>query len=846
MIGIVVVSHSARLAEGVKELADGMTQVEIPIAAAGGVDDPDNPLGTDGIRVLEAIHEVMSDEGVLIFADLGSAKLSADMAIDLLEPEEQEKVKFCDAPLVEGVLAAAVQIASGGKLADVMREAQEAGAVAAPEAGSEDTDAPAARDDSDTKAEEFVIRNRHGLHARPASLLVQTMNGFDGDIRLENLTKGKKPVNAKSINGIMLSAVTGNDRIRLTAAPDEADAVFSAMRRLVEDNFGEDDEMPAEAPAPSKPAPSKAQAASSPGTSEAPEATDTLTGITIAPGFALGPLHHVRQEMPKIEAAKIDDPDAEIARFDEALKDAEAEIEAAMQAMGEGLSDYDRQIFSAHITYLHDPEITGGVRERIRSEKLGAAAIWQETMSELADTYSGLEDKLLQGRAADIVDVGQRVLRFLIGDEAASALPDEPAILAFHELRPSDVLRLADTSVLGICSAVGGETSHAGILASNLSIPVVFSLGEGLNGVKDGQKVLLDGGKARLDLAPDPDDIARMERDRAAFEALRAEAEAAKDLAAETKDGHLVRAAANMASLEELATVADSGAEEIGLMRTEFLFMDRDAAPDEDEQTEIYKRIIAGLKGRPLTVRTMDIGGDKPVAYMDRPAEENPNLGWRGLRYSLDETALFDTQLAAILRASTEGPVRIMFPMVSTLEELRAAKDRLQAVKDRLGEAGQPFDDKLEIGIMIEVPAAAEMADRLAPEVDFFSIGTNDLTQYMMAADRANPKVQKLSDPLQPAVLRMVARAIAAAHEAGIWIGMCGAMAGNRLAASVLLGLGLDEFSMKPVDIGTFKLTVRRLAKPACEDLAAEVLKLDGAEAVRKRVAAFLDEIETD
>ncbi|SNR74802.1 phosphoenolpyruvate--protein phosphotransferase [Puniceibacterium sediminis] len=827
MIGIVIVSHSRKLSDGLKDVADAMTQVPIPIASAGGVDDPDHPLGTDGIRVLDAIRDVMSDDGVLVFADIGSAKLNAEMAMDLLEPEEQTKVQFCDAPLVEGVLAAAVQIAAGSSLEDAMREARQA--VPAP--------TEAVKQQQDTAqtggvSREFTIRNPLGLHARPAASLVSAMNAFSGDIRLRNVTKGKTSVNAKSINGVMLSEVARNDRILMVADPAEAEAVFAAIDQLIQENFGEDGIAPVKPEPIRKPVPQPRPPRD--------VSAGTLTGLSIARGFALGPIRHVRSALPEVEPVSISDPDAEIERFKMALSAAETEINGALSAAGERISAYDRKIFDAHISYLHDPDIIETVLGRISKQHICAEAIWRQVVWDLSRTYAALQDPLLQARAGDVIDVGLRVLRLLMGQGDATDHAAEPSILAYEELRPSDVLTLNQETVLGICAATGGTTSHAAILASALNIPVVFALGDALAAVADGQQVLLDGAAAKITIAPDASAIETMQNERKIWQDHVARAEAVRDLPAETLDGHKVRVAANMASVDELGVIMRSGAQEVGLLRTEFLYMRRDTAPGEDEQYDIYRSIVAGLKGKPLTVRTADIGGDKPVSYLDRPAEANPNLGWRGLRYSLAVPELFETQLAAILRASAHGPVRIMFPLVSTVDEVKAAKQRVQSVMDQLRTRALPFDEGLEIGIMIEVPAAAEMADLIAPEVDFFSIGTNDLTQYVMAADRANPKLKDLFDPFNPAVLRMIAKSIKAAHDADIWIGMCGAMAGSPIAAPILLGLGLDEFSMTPADIAEFKLTLRGLSLSECRNLSARVLGLDTARSVREQASLFL------
>ncbi|WP_321502214.1 phosphoenolpyruvate--protein phosphotransferase [Breoghania sp.] len=824
MIGIVIVSHSKQLADGLKELADTMSMEPVPIVSAGGIDDPDNPLGTDAIRILDAINEVMNDDGVLVFFDLGSAKLNAEMALDLLDDEAREKVRICEAPLVEGVLNATVQAAAGQGMDVAIAEAR-----ATARAFVDDTGAAAAETPGDAldglASREFRIRTVHGLHARPAAQFVQTASRFEGPVYLANLTRNRPPANAKSINGVMLSEVGGNDVIRLSAEEAVAEDLFAAIAALVEANFGEAERAPEVAEV-SGPAPVEETAAE-------PVTAGVLEGARIARGFAHGPIRQIRRALPEtVEAKPVADAEAELSRFHAALQAAEGELSAALAAKGQAIADYDRKIFDAHIAFLHDPALIEPVETAISARKVVAEAPWRDAVDKLSASYRGLGDPILKARGEDVIDVGLRVLAHLTGG-TGEAGNEQPAILAFDELRPSDVLTLERDTVLGIAAAYGGATSHAGILASGLPVPVVFGLGNGLLSIAEGTDCLLDGGKAELTVAPDAALLEEIERARAALEERRAKARAIRDDPAVTADGEAVRAAANLASLEELASVIESGAEEVGLLRTEFLFMRRESAPDEDEQYAIYKQMVEGLDGRPLTVRTVDIGGDKPVAYMDRPAEENPNLGWRGIRYSLDVPELFETQLVAILRASAHGPVRIMFPLVASVEEVQAGKAAVERAMAGLTARGEAFDAGIEVGIMIEVPAAAEIADRLAPEVDFFSIGTNDLTQYVMAADRANPKVQDLCDPFHPAVLAMIAKSIRAAKEAGIWIGMCGAMAGDPLAVPILLGLGLDEFSMSASDVAEFKLTLKGLSRTECEALAARALEQESAAAVR-------------
>ena len=826
MIGIVIVSHSRKLSDGLKEIADAMSGAPVPIASAGGIDDPENPLGTDGIRILDAIREVMSDEGVLIFADLGSARLNAEMALDLLEPEEQTMVRFCDAPIVEGVLAATVQIAAGGSMEAAMKEARQSVQLEP----DEEQPAPAP---SNSISRSFTIRTLLGLHARPAALLVRKMNAFAGDIRIANTTKGHKTANAKSINSVMLLEVAANDEISISTGPEQAEAVFAAVEDLIKDNFGEEGIAPAKADPASVPPQDQALAPS--GTITQGE----LSGLSIARGFAIGPIHHVGGALQSAEPVAIENPDAEIERFTKALSEAENQISLAISKAGDNINAHDRKIFDAHISCLRDPDLISAVKTRISSEHICAEAVWREEIIRLSGIYSALEDRLLRERAGDIIDVGRRVLAILSGNQSDDGQMTKPAILAYEELRPSDILSLDHGAVLGICTMLGGETSHAAILASALEIPVVFALGADLAGVPEGQRVLLDGSEARIVIDPDEKTLAKAEQDRKILKDHLSRAEEVRHQPAEMLDGHRVRAAANMASISELEGITASGAEEVGLLRTEFLFMQRDAAPEEDEQYDIYRSIVTGLAGRPLTIRTADIGGDKPVPYLDRPPEDNPNLGWRGIRYSLSMPDFFKTQLAAILRASAHGPVRIMFPLVSTLEEVMAGKAMVRDVMEQLRTRGQSFDAHLEVGLMIEVPAAADLASRFAREVDFLSIGTNDLTQYMLATDRANPNVRSLYDPLHPAVLHMIAKVIRAAHDEGKWVGMCGTLAGDTDALPLLAGLGLDEFSMPPSGIAEFKLALCQLRLRECKTLAETVLQLDTASRVREQLALF-------
>lgn len=832
MIGIVIVSHSRQISDGLKRMADAMGQESVPVVSAGGMDEPDDPLGTDALRILQAVQDVMQSDGVLIFADIGAAKLNAETAIDLLDDTQKPKVRLCDAPLVEGVLAATVQSAAGGSIEDVMREAQTAYTPPTEkEAASTDTAMPPAPS-RDAVLREYEIMNHLGLHARPAALFVGAMNRHQSNVDIRNITKNSGYVNAKSINKVMTLEVLQHDRIGVSATGPDAERVHDAIRELVDRNFGE------------------ARAAGGPPNAAAPPLETAtagadgtiLNGTAIRTGYAVAPAQFLRVELPEVDARPVEDVGAEVVRFDEALETARTEIASLIQRSKTMLDDYEVRIFEAHLLHLDDPEIADTVRQRIRSKKANAELAWRDTVAAMVTSYRGLADPVIQARGDDLADVGLRVLRILTGADVTPTRFDTPVILCAKTLRPSDIPTLDFRNVQGLCTEKGSKTSHAGILASGLDIPVVFGLGARIEDIEEGQEILLDGAVGTVDIDPDARTIQAMKKKRQAWQDRMIQAERIKFEPAMTRDGQQRRVAANMQGLQELGNIVNSGAEEVGLFRTEFLYMNRTHAPDEDEQYGIYREAVAALDGRPLVIRTMDIGGDKPVPYLQQPHEANPNLGWRGLRFCLANTEMFHTQLRAILRASAHGPVRVMFPMVSTVDEVIAARREVDTVQAHLKQAGTDFDPKTQVGIMVEVPAAAETADALAAQVDFFSIGTNDLTQYVMAADRGNPKVAGLIDPFQPAVLRTIQRTIRAAKKAEIWVGMCGAMAGDPMAAPILLGLGLDEFSMNAAQVPEFKLSFSQLSGDACERFAEEAVALDSAAQVRDRTAAFLAE----
>ena len=833
MVGIVVVSHSAALAEGVHELASQMVQGKVSLATAGGIDDPEQPIGTDPMKVLAAIESVYSEDGVLVLMDLGSALLSAEMALEFLPEEQRVKVKLCAAPLVEGTMAAAVQSMVGGTLAQVLAEAEGALAVkteqlnlASPPATTETAVLPATTKADGQEEISLEVRNKMGLHARPAANFVRTANQFQAEITVR---KGSTVANAKSINQVATLGVRQGETIRITAVGPDGAAALEAMQKLAAENFGEaETEHEPEVISPAEPSPVDA---------------GELSGLAASPGIALGPVLQYRPKLPTIKRETAKDSEAEWERLQTAVQTAVTELEALRKQTEQQVGAQEAAIFEAHKLILQDPDLQTAVKNSLEQDKINAAAAWHEAIEATAVSYQKMEDPYFQARAADVRDVGNRVLRHLLQVALPSLKAERPYILVAVDLTPSDTAQLDPKQVLGICTELGGTTAHSAILARALGIPAVVGVGQQLAEIADGQLLGIDGATGLLWLEPDEAQVQKLEQAQAEWQARQQAAKEASQAPAQTADEVRIEVAANIGGPKDTEVALSYGAEGVGLFRTEFLFLDRNEAPSEEEQFQAYRQVVAGLGKRPLIIRTLDVGGDKPLPYLDLGQEDNPFLGWRGIRFCLDKPEIFMPQLRAILRASVDDEgapanVKLMFPMIGTLAELRRAKEMLQTAREELQAEERPFDPNLSVGIMIELPSAVAVADLLAAEVNFFSIGTNDLTQYVMAADRGNANVSELAQALQPAVLRLIQQTAVAAEKAGIWVGMCGELAGNALATPLLLGLGLTELSMAAPAIPSVKAALRNWSLPEAKALAAEIVQLDSVTAVQERLEA--------
>jgi multiphosphoryl transfer protein len=825
VVGIVIVSHSFRIAEGVAELAREMGGPDVRLETAGGLDMPEHPIGTDAALVMAAIDRAWSEDGVLVLMDLGSAVLSAEMALEFLDEDRRGKILLCEAPLVEGAVSAAVTAKIGASLQAVAAEARGglAGKIAhleiEPDRAAEGGGGGEEGDAGEEVAARLKVRNPHGLHARPAARFVQTASGFDARVSVLDLTNGRGPADAASLNGVATLGVMRDHEIEVRASGPMAAEAIEALRALADRDFDEGPEAEVEA-APSVPDAAGPQEPTEPG---------TVRGFAASPGIALGAARRFHVEEPEIPDVAASDPAVELAALERAIGETAVDIRAQRDQVAARAGEAQAAIFDAHLLFLRDEALLAPARRSIHAYKRTAAQAWAASVHETAAAWDGLDDEYLRARAADLRSVGAQVLAHVLGLPVPRPHLEAPGILVAEDLTPADTAGLDTESALGIATARGGPTSHAAVLARAMGIPAVVALGDALGEVREGTAVALDGDRGLLLIEPAEAERAALEeiRDRRAAEVARARAVAAGP--AVTVDGATIEVAANIGTPAEAVGAVAAGADGVGLFRTEFLFMGRDAMPTEDEQTAAYVAAAEALSGRPLLIRTLDAGADKPIPYLGQDPEANPFLGVRGLRLGLARPELLAAQLRAVVRVAEAGHrVRVMFPMVATLEELLAGGAALEEARAARGPAA-----RLEVGIMIEVPAAALNAAALAEHVDFFSIGTNDLTQYTAAADRGNEHVAALNDPLHPAVLRLIRATVQGAEIHGRWVGVCGELAADPGVAALLIGLGVTELSMAAPAVAEVKEAVRRTETGAARQLAERALACGSTQEVR-------------
>jgi len=672
---------------------------------------------------------------------------------------------------------------------------------------------------------EMVIQNPTGLHARPAKVFVNIAKEYQSDIRVFH---GEKKANAKSLISLLTLGVEKGSQILIQVDGDDEAEALIALEAAVLSGLGEEElveKFSQETQAKPQKAPKPVEKPVAPD----PKTVDVnhIQGIAGAPGIAIGPIYHLKQAEIKVEET-FESESEEKNQLQKAIETAKGQLKQLHQKMLAQNANSEAAIFDVHMEILDDVELLDDVLEKI-NHRQSAALAWQSTIEERAKLVASLEDPLLAARAADLHDVGYRVLRILVGaDQQAAVFPDDPVIIIAEDLSPSDTVSLDRDKVLGFCTAYGGPTAHTAIIARALGLPAVVSAGESILSLTESTRMILDGNTGLLTLHPDEVEIAEATQKQQKAIRYRLEAEDQSKAPAITQDGHRVEIAANIGGLKDAQQAMAFGAEAVGLLRTEFLFLDRVNPPSEEEQFKVYRDIAKAMQNRPVIVRTLDVGGDKPLPYIKVVEELNPFLGERGIRLCLNRPDLLREQIRAVLRAKSHGKPRIMFPMVSDLTEWEQAMKIVSEVEEELGTT------RVEIGIMVEIPSAALMADAFAEHVDFFSIGTNDLTQYTLAMDRLHPQLATKFDGLHPAILRLIDKTVQAAHHAGKWVGVCGELGADPQAVPILVGLGVDELSVTVPAIPLVKAQVRELNYSDTKALAQAALNCATANQVRQ------------
>lgn len=823
---IPLTSELVAIGKTATDKADAIAQAVDLLTAAGKID----PRYGQSMLGREAVANTFLGNGIAIPHGLPQDRdLIHDTAIAVVQlPAGVEWAPGDIAHLVVAIAAKSdehLQVLSN--LTDVLGDAAEAGRLATTTDAAEivarltgaaaPVAAPAAAPADFARGIDVVVTGAHGLHARPATRLVDLAKGFSAEIRLRH---GARIANGKSLISLLnLGAVQGA-ALRVSAEGPDAQAALAAIAAAFDAGLEDDEDTGAAAPEAATPGRTGA------GASMASYEGRTLVGISSSPGYALAPVFRFARDEVVFDTDAADAA-VETARLETALQTAWHELEDLYDGIRKKSGPAHAAIFRAHQEFLHDPELVCAAKALIGQGR-SAGFAWHQVFTDRADRLEAMPDAVLSGRAIDLRDAGQRVLQHLGRRRTGEThLPTAPCILLADDLTPSDTARLDPALVRGLATAQGGPSSHTAIIARALDIPAVAGVGPRLLDLASGTPVLLDGSAGVIVVAPTGADKARAGT---AMAALRAHREAeARDRykPALLRDGARVEVVANISDLAEATASVEAGAEGVGLLRTEFLFLNRETPPGEDEQLAIYAAMIEALNGLPMIIRTLDVGGDKDIPYLRMPVEQNPFLGERGIRFCLSHEDLFRTQLRAIYRAAASGPVRIMFPMIAMIEELETARRIAEEVRAEVGA------EPVEIGIMIEIPSAVMMAPELAKRVDFFSIGTNDLTQYALAMDRMHPVLAKQADGLHPAVLRLIDSTLRAAEAAGIWVGACGGIAGDPMGAAVLSGLGVRELSVSIPAVAGIKAQLRRTSLAENRALAARALACTTAAEVR-------------
>ncbi|MBV9644452.1 MAG: phosphoenolpyruvate--protein phosphotransferase [Verrucomicrobia bacterium] len=825
MVGLVLVSHSRPLAEALGDLLRRLVDPNLRLTCCGGVGQDRAELGTDAIEIQQAIETVYSEDGVLVLIDMGGAILNAETAREFLNLEQQAKVRLSSAPLVEGGMGAAVQAKMGASLDAVANAALQSLLPKQDQVQDSRPPAPATLVPALAGSEilDVTLRNPHGLHLRPAAVLIKTLSGFPGEVLVENRTASRGPVLARSLIDLMRLQIRQGDLVRFSVSSPQPELVIESIRSLVESHFGE--------------------AGKSDLLSEGVHALDLAQPFGASGGIAVGRpvlLDRIVYSVPTYMVESTSDIEREIEKLGSAVAAAIAEFDCRIDRLKKLLRRPEQEIFDAQRMIFDDPTILKEVQAKIHGEHLNAAAAWHEILSHYAIDRENADDPYLRARAADFREVERAVLDLLIDEQTGSALPDqpftEPTLLVCEELTPTLAEQCRRLSMAGVIQLGGGTTSHGAILARALGIPAIGGARKSLEQLLKADRVVINGSQGSLWIDPSPEVLAELvDRQQRERSQRRLTLQESRERAI-TSDGTPIQVGGNASSANDVLSARTNGADLIGLFRSEFLFHHFDEEPDEHRQLAAYREALEPLGDLfPTTVRLLDVGGDKPLKFLPQPKETNPFLGTRGIRLLLANQRFFRAHLRALLRLAHSFRVQLLIPMITDVSEILAVRKILAEIAGELTKANVSHRWPVPLGAMIETPSAALLIDQLLSHLDFISIGTNDLTQYILCAERGNATLTRFSDSLHPAVLRICEQVIHAAQEREVKASICGEIASDPEALPIWLGLGLREFSVTAAAIPATKSLIRKLRiSEIAAQFASNRLSLKGPLDVRK------------
>jgi multiphosphoryl transfer protein len=845
MVGLVLVSHSKKLASEIQEMIFETAGKDFPVAVAAGTGENHQALGTDAVHISEVFRRFSGGDGAVALMDLGSAVLSSEMALELLDPTQRERIRLCAASLVEGAIAAAVQSRAGGDMDAVCDEALRAltpkqqqlqdGTLAVEAGHPQLASLP-------WPVHEVVltIKNDQGLHARPAASLVQTASRFSSEIEISGENNEQNAVPARSFSSIALLRVRKGDRIWVRARGADADPALREISKLVDAQFGEENSMGLESA--SDPGFETVRAlAASQDPEEASLPPPSLRGTPASEGIGVGRLLMIEDLMPPCHKEALDSQCSELSSLLEAARRVQTRLSNwgshSLAAAGEA-----EKIFAAQAAVLSDPVVIDEVRLLLGRSPVSAAQAWTEVTQKLVASFQKLDDPYLRERASDIRDIARLVLQELSGQRPQDPIrPDPPAILFTTDLVLSEAAACDPKSVLGVITREGSPTTHSAILLGTLGIPMVVGI-RNLDPLRAAHKIVaMDGGTGEIWVDPSEALLLGLQARQKRWQAQRQAAATLAARSAITQDGEHLEVLANVNSAADAALAAQNGADGVGVLRSEFLFLSTTREPSEAEQERAFRKVFSFLPAaRTTVVRTLDAGADKPLPFLPQPGERNPGLGVRGIRLLLRERAFFVSHLRAILLAGFERSIAVMFPMISGLQDVEAARLLLEDAHAQLRAERRPHVWPVKIGAMIEVPSAALLAEQLAGVLEFFSIGTNDLTQYALAADRDNASLSQLQDAVHPSVLRLIRMVVEGARVRERQVTVCGDAASDPVAAAVFFGLGVRSLSVRVNQVPKMKERSRQWRAAGLAELASGALKATSAAEVRSLAEQFL------